>query len=142
VADGKRRQLAKAELRAQDVLEAIRHQVNRDVRRLFDEYGNHKPISELSAEEAAMIAGYEIVIKNAKAGDGITDTMLKVRLPGSGEVRRDGREALRAADRARPAHERRGADPDTPRGPRARRRRQREADAKRTAEGRGQTVSG
>jgi uncharacterized LabA/DUF88 family protein len=34
----------------------------------------------LSRDEAAQIAGYEIIIKNAKAGDGKTDQILKVRL--------------------------------------------------------------
>jgi hypothetical protein len=34
----------------------------------------------LSFDEAALIAGFEVVIKNAAAGDGHTDTIHKVKL--------------------------------------------------------------
>ena len=71
---------AKAQLTAAATLEAIRHQVTGDVRRLFDAQGRLRPISELSAEEAALIAGFEVIIKNAAGGDGHTDTIHKVRL--------------------------------------------------------------
>jgi hypothetical protein len=58
VADGKRQQLVKAELRAQDVLEAIPPPGNRDVRRLWNrEERQHGRLDELSEEEASMLAG-------------------------------------------------------------------------------------
>jgi phage terminase small subunit len=73
-------QLEQAELHAVEVKKAVRVQVVRDIRRLFDAKGNMRPIHTLSAEEAAMIAGFEVVIKNAAGGDGHTDTVLKIRL--------------------------------------------------------------
>jgi uncharacterized LabA/DUF88 family protein len=51
-----------------------------DLRRLFDGNGNHRPIHALSQEEADLIGGYEVILKNAKAGDGVTDEVLKVKL--------------------------------------------------------------
>jgi hypothetical protein len=41
--------------------------VQGDVRRLFDGKGNYVPIQKLSAEDAAFIVGFEVVIKNAAA---------------------------------------------------------------------------
>jgi phage terminase small subunit len=41
--------------------------------------GDFKPIHELSDDEAAAIAGFEVLIKNAKAGDGITDQIHKLK---------------------------------------------------------------
>ena len=61
-------------------VEAIRRQVHGDIRNLFDEQGNLRAIKSLSAEDAALIAGFEVIIKNAAAGDGHTDTIHKVRL--------------------------------------------------------------
>jgi len=80
VAAGQARQLAQADLTAVATKEAVRRQVCRDVRRLFDAHGNLRPIHRLRAEDAAMIAGFEVVIKNAEGGDGHTDRVLKVRL--------------------------------------------------------------
>jgi len=73
-------QLERSELTAAATLEAIRRVVVGDVRDLFDDAGNLKPIKALTAEQAAMIAGFEVVKKNAVAGDGHTDTVAKVKL--------------------------------------------------------------
>ena len=73
-------QLEKLELTAVATLEAIRRVVVGDVRDLFDDDGNLKPIKSLTVEQAALIAGFEVVKKNAVAGDGHTDTVAKVRL--------------------------------------------------------------
>lgn len=72
--------LAKVGLTVESVLEAIRRQVVGDIRALFDEVGNLKPISQLTEEEASLIAGFEIIKKNAEAGDGHIDTVHKVKL--------------------------------------------------------------
>ena len=72
--------LNQAELTAEDTLHAIRRQVNRDIRRLFDAQGNLRPISELSFEEASMIAGFEVVSGNASHGDGHVEEIHKVKL--------------------------------------------------------------
>jgi hypothetical protein len=69
VADGQTRQLAAGELTAVATKEAVRRQLCSDVRRLFDDKGNLRPIRALSAEDAALIAGFEVVIKNvARSG--------------------------------------------------------------------------
>lgn len=80
VTAGKARQLEAADLTAVTTLRAIQHQVVGDIRTLFDQAGNLRPIHSLSFAEAALIAGFEVVIKNAAAGDGHTDTVHKVKL--------------------------------------------------------------
>ena len=72
--------IAKAGLTTEDIIEAIRRQVKGDIGTLFDEDGNHLPISALTEEDRKLIAGYEIILKNAAAGDGHIDTVLKVKL--------------------------------------------------------------
>lgn len=42
--------------------------------------GHLKPLDEWTDDEAACLEGLEVVIKNAEAGDGHTDTVHKVRL--------------------------------------------------------------
>ena len=51
-----------------------------DPRVLFDDDGNVVPISQLTEAQAGQIAGLEVIIKNARAGDGMTDEVLKVKL--------------------------------------------------------------
>lgn len=80
VADGKDRQLAKADLSATRVLEELRRLAFADVRTLFDEAGNLRPLHTLTADQAACIAGLEVIIKNAEAGDGKTDKVHKIKL--------------------------------------------------------------
>lgn len=70
----------KAELSAVRTLEELRRLAFADIRTLFDASGNLRPIHSLSQEEAACIAGFEVIIKNAQAGDGITDTVHKVKV--------------------------------------------------------------
>lgn len=65
---------------ADRVLEEVRRLALSDVRGLFDEDGNLRPLSELTDEQAAAIAGVEVIIKNAKAGDNQTDTIHKIRV--------------------------------------------------------------
>ena len=80
ISAGQERQLQRAELSAIATKEAIRRQVESDVRRLFDDKGNLRPIHTLSAEDAALIAGFDVVVKNVAGGDGHTDTVIKVKL--------------------------------------------------------------
>lgn len=80
VAAAQAEQVSACKLTAADTLEAIRRQVVGDIRQLFDADGNPRPITDLSAEDAALIAGFEVVIKNAAAGDGHTDRVLKIKL--------------------------------------------------------------
>lgn len=80
VAAGKAVQLRKVGLTAELVLERIRRPLAADIRKLFDCNGNLRPINTLEPDEAALVAGFEVIIKNAKAGDGITDEVHKVRV--------------------------------------------------------------
>lgn len=80
IAKGKARQLEKAELTAVRVLEELRRLSFSDVRGLFDELGNLRPLHTLTDEQAAAIASVEIVKKNLAAGDGQTDTVHKLKV--------------------------------------------------------------
>ncbi len=73
------KQMARAELSAVRVLEELRRLAFADPRDLFDEQGNLRPVHTLTAEQASAIASMEVVIKNAKAGDGVTDTIHKIK---------------------------------------------------------------
>lgn len=73
-------QLQKAELTAQMVKDRLRLLAFQDIRTLFDEDGNLRPLHKLSDDAAAMVAGMEVIIKNAAAGDGITDRVHKIKV--------------------------------------------------------------
>lgn len=73
-------QLEKAELTAVRTLEAIRRPLVADVRKLFTAQGGLKAITELDDDEASLIAGFEVIVKNAQAGDGHTDTVHKIKI--------------------------------------------------------------
>lgn len=80
IAAGKAKQLGKADLSATRVLEEMRRLAFSDVRGLFDDKGNLVPIHLLNDEQAASIAGLEVIIKNAEAGDGKTDKVHKLKV--------------------------------------------------------------
>ena len=80
VAAGQSHQLQTAEISAARVLEELRRLAFCDPRAFWDEAGNLKAISKLTAEQASALAGFEAVIKNAEAGDGVTDTVHKIKL--------------------------------------------------------------
>lgn len=80
ISKGKSKQLEKADLTAVRVIEELRRLALVDTRGFFDERGNLKPIHELTAEQGAALSGIEVIIKNAKAGDGQTDEIHKIKL--------------------------------------------------------------
>lgn len=80
VAAGKARQLDRADLTATRVLEEIRRLALSDIRGLFDDRGNLRPIHTLNDEQAACIASLEVVKRNLTAGDGEVDTVVKVKV--------------------------------------------------------------
>lgn len=80
VAEKTQQQLEKADLTAERVLEEMRRLSFSDIRSLFDDKGNLRPIHELTAEQAACIGGFEVIKKNAAAGDGVIDTVHKVKV--------------------------------------------------------------
>ena len=51
-----------------------------DAQDLFDSEGNPRMIKSLTRAQASQIAGYEIILKNAEAGDGHIDRVLKLKL--------------------------------------------------------------
>lgn len=51
-----------------------------DRRAVWDDDGRLKPFSKWGPDEAALLEGFEVIIKNAQAGDGQTDTVHKVKL--------------------------------------------------------------
>lgn len=76
---GKAEQLAKADVNAVRTLETNRRIADVDVRDFFDATANLRPVSEWTPEMGAVVASIEVVIKNAKAGDGVTDTIWKIK---------------------------------------------------------------
>jgi hypothetical protein len=80
VAERMQEQLTALEFDAAEVMRYIAMGCRFDLRRLFDEQGKPRPFDELTFEEASMIESYEIILKNAKAGDGSIDEVLKVKV--------------------------------------------------------------
>lgn len=74
------RQLAKSDLSATRILEELRRLALVDIRSFFHEDGRLKLPHELTAEQGACVSSFEVLIKNAEAGDGVTDTIHKFKL--------------------------------------------------------------
>ena len=73
------RLLRDEQLTVEATVEAIRRGQQYDIRQLLNEQGNFKQIHELTEEQAWCIAGAEVIVKNAEAGDGHTDKVLKLK---------------------------------------------------------------
>ena len=80
IARFKGEQLDSAGWKAAEVLEELRIQAHSRIGDFFDASGELKPLHTLSAAQQACISGYEMVMKNATAGDGQTDRVLKIKL--------------------------------------------------------------
>lgn len=80
VAAGQAQQLTTADLSAARVLEEYRRLAFCDTRQFFTADGNLKPIDKLTPEQGSQLSGIEVIIKNAKAGDGVTDEIHKIKL--------------------------------------------------------------
>lgn len=74
------RKVEKTSLTADKVLDELRRLAFSDVRQLFDKDGALIPLQELSDDAAHALASVEVVMKNAAAGDGQIDRVLKVKL--------------------------------------------------------------
>ena len=72
--------LAEAGLTAARVLEELRRVAFANVRDYWATDGSAKHPNALTVEQGAALAGFEVLIKNAKAGDGVTDTIYKFKL--------------------------------------------------------------
>jgi len=80
IAVGAAAHLAANDLSASRVLEELRRIAFANVREYFEDTGDAKHPHSLSVEQGAALAGFEVLIKNAKAGDGVTDTIHKFKL--------------------------------------------------------------
>ena len=80
IARFKGEQLDSTGWKASEVLEELRIQAHSRIGDFFDASGELKPLHALSPAQQACISGYEMVMKNATAGDGQTDRVLKIKL--------------------------------------------------------------
>jgi len=80
VSAGKTKQLSSAALSATRVLEELRRLAFSDARGFWNADGSLKKMADLTDEQGSVLAGFEAIIKNAAAGDGITDTVHKIKL--------------------------------------------------------------
>ena len=75
---GQKAKLDTTGITAERTLKEISRLAFQDPRAYWDADGNLKPITELNDDEAAAVASIEVLIKNAQAGDGKTDTVHKL----------------------------------------------------------------
>lgn len=80
VATGQGKQLKSADLTAVRILEELRRIGLSDMRSFFTEDGNLKKLNELTEDQGACLASFEVIKKNAEAGDGHTDVVHKFRV--------------------------------------------------------------
>ena len=73
------RALRQADITAERVMLEIARVAMVDRRTLWKD-GKLLPMSEWPADAAALLEGFEVIVKNAAAGDGHTDTVHKVQL--------------------------------------------------------------
>lgn len=76
----RKRQTERADLSAIRILEELRRLALVDATGFFHPDGSTKGPHELTPEQGACLASFEVVIKNAEAGDGITDVIHKFKL--------------------------------------------------------------
>lgn len=79
IAAGRSMQLRRLGITSEHVKERLAVLAFQDVRQFFDSEGNVIPITALPAEVAAQVGSIEVVKKNAEAGDGHTDRVVKIR---------------------------------------------------------------
>lgn len=67
-------------VKAQNVIDELTKVGFSNVAQFFDEHGNLKSITQLERDHSAAIASFEVLKKNAEAGDGKIDVIHKARL--------------------------------------------------------------
>jgi phage terminase small subunit len=80
ITEAQKRLLNECELDAKVTLEQLARIAFCDARCFFDEAGNLKPLSELTPEQGSTLASFEVIKKNAEAGDGTVYTVYKIKL--------------------------------------------------------------
>jgi len=78
--ESQKRITERLELTAENVLEEIRRVAFCDSRAFFTAKGELKSIAKLDPEQGSALAGFEVIIKNAEAGDGKTDKVHRIKL--------------------------------------------------------------
>ena len=71
--------MEKADLQTVDVLRQVAALASTDARTFFDGGGNLKPPSQWTEAQGAQVASFEVIKKNAAAGDGHTDMIHKIK---------------------------------------------------------------
>lgn len=80
IEDGKAKRSKRVEVTADRVLEELAAVAFLDQREFFDDDGNLKPIKEWTKAMGVAVGGFEVIIKNAVAGDGKMDRIHKYRM--------------------------------------------------------------
>lgn len=77
---GRERALRQAEITAERTILELGRLAFTDRRGVWGENGQLKPFDQWTADQAALLEGFEVIVKNAEAGDGHTDRVHKVHL--------------------------------------------------------------
>lgn len=80
LAEKENRLLALADITADRTLLEIARLAFGDLASFYLANGKIKPFNMLTSDQRACLAGCETIIKNAQAGDGVTDEVLKIKL--------------------------------------------------------------
>lgn len=80
IAAGHSKLIEQTGITAERVLKEMGRLAFSDVSRLFNADGSLKSLHELTPDDSACIAGLEVIIKNAEAGDGHTDKVHKIKV--------------------------------------------------------------
>ena len=80
IARFKGEQLDASGWKAAEVLEELRLQAHSRIGEFFESNGDLKPMHTLTPAQQACISSTEVILKNATAGDGKIDRVLKIRL--------------------------------------------------------------
>ena len=79
IADRQAQQLKRIDVTAERVLRQMARRAFVDSRAFYDAHGQPKPMSEWTEDMGAQAQASEVIIKNAAAGDGHTDRILRLR---------------------------------------------------------------
>lgn len=80
IQSGQAKKLDSLEFDAQRILQELGRLALVDMRSFFDEFGNFKAIKDLTPAQGAALASFEVIKKNAVAGDGAVDVIHKFKV--------------------------------------------------------------
>lgn len=80
IAEAHGERIERLELDADTILRELLRIATSDIGAIFDADGNLKPLKDVPEDVRRAIAGVEVIIKNAEAGDGQTDTVHKYKM--------------------------------------------------------------